>query len=86
MQATEFLWQLHVISRDPVSDHVHIHLKNKVKCKRWNWMYSKLLTENTFKKGNTLQQITTKHFCVFWIQNYDKKRWQNALCLLFTHL
>lgn len=33
MQATEFIQKLHIISRDALSDHVHIHLKNKVKCK-----------------------------------------------------
>lgn len=33
MQATEFLWKLHIISRDAVNDQVHIHLKKQVKCK-----------------------------------------------------
>lgn len=33
MQATELPWKLHIISRDAVSDHIHIHLKTKVKCK-----------------------------------------------------
>lgn len=29
MQATEFLRKLHIIRRDAVSDHVHVHLKKQ---------------------------------------------------------